>query len=70
MTDKDQSFDIECVTELLCGKKDDWVLAMAYVPWQEWRDLYAEELALQKGTLFAELDKPFLGGKQVHHGKR
>ena len=70
MTDNDQFFDIECAAGLLCGQKDNWVLAMAYVPWQEWGDLYDEELALQRGTLFADLDKPFTGRKQVHHGKR
>ena len=36
-------------------------IAMAYVPWQEWRDLYTCEQALQRGTVFAELDKPFKG---------
>lgn len=44
------------------------VLAMAYVPTQEWNDIYSEDLALCKGTLFPELDKPFLGRKQVRHG--
>ena len=35
--------------------------AMAYVPWQEWKNLYTCEQALQRGTIFAELDKPFKG---------
>ena len=39
-------------------------LAMAYVPYQEWRDLYDETMALRQGTLFAELDKPFLGSEK------
>ena len=34
-------------------------LAMAYVPQQNWRNLYSPEVALNRGTLFAELDKPF-----------
>ncbi len=66
----DEGFDIDKEAAALFRDDCDMVLAMAYVPWQEWRDLYAEELALQKGTLFAELDKPFLGGKQVRYGKR
>lgn len=41
------------------------VLAMAYIPWQKLEKVYAPEEALEKGTLFPELDKPFLGGK--HH---
>ena len=36
-------------------------LAMAYVPWQEWRALLEPEKALCCGTIFEELNKPFLG---------
>ena len=36
-------------------------LAMAYVPWQRWGDLYCACKALQSGTVFEELDKPFKG---------
>ena len=36
-------------------------LASVYAPLQEWRDLYDEEKGLAQGTLFSELDKPFLG---------
>lgn len=35
--------------------------AMAYVPWQRWCNLYESEVALSKGTIFIELDKPFRG---------
>ena len=34
--------------------------AMAYVPYQNAGALYAPEQALVKGTLFPELDKPFV----------
>ena len=37
------------------------VVAMAYVPWQDFKPLYSPEKALSAGTLFPELDKPFLG---------
>ncbi len=47
---------------------DGMVLAMAYVPVQEWDDIYSEDVALCNGTLFPDLDKPFLGRKQVRHG--
>lgn len=36
-------------------------LAMVYSPEQEWKDLFPVGKALGKGTLFQELDKPFLG---------
>ena len=36
-------------------------LAMAYVPMQTLRDLYTPQVALQRGTVFEELDLPFLG---------
>lgn len=41
------------------------VLAMAYVPMQEFSSLYDPQQALDNGTLFADLDKPFLaaGGR-------
>ena len=40
-------------------------LAMAYVPWQQWRDIYEPCMGFQRGTIFRELDKPFLwkGGR-------
>lgn len=37
------------------------VLAMAYVPMQKICEVYDVETALMNGTLFPELDKPFLG---------
>lgn len=47
------------------GRRDDplygMALAIAYVPWQRWNQTYDLEKALQAGTIFPELDKPFLG---------
>lgn len=39
----------------------DPVLAMAYVPMQEYGVLYDEADALCAGTLYPDLDKPFTG---------
>lgn len=39
----------------------DFPLAMAYVPWQIWNDVYTTDEILSKGTLFPELYKPFKG---------
>jgi hypothetical protein len=38
-------------------------LAIATVPMQKWRMTYAPEKALKAGTMFAELNLPFVGGK-------
>ncbi len=36
-------------------------IAMGYVPWQHWHDIYEPEKALYRATIFMELDKPFSG---------
>ena len=48
------------VTETTCSFSG-MPIAMAYVPWQEWQDLYEIDKALYCGTIFKELHKPFLG---------
>lgn len=35
--------------------------AMAYVPLQSWNQTYDPMVGLDRGTVFPELDKPFLG---------
>lgn len=40
---------------------DSMPLAMAYVPRQVWRDIYGDDDALMRGTIFGELDLPFKG---------
>lgn len=37
-------------------------LAMAYVPFQQFNEIYPENEALKKGTLFPELCFPFMKG--------
>ena len=44
-----------------CG---DMVLAMAYVPVQQLKTTYDAESGLQEGTIFPELNKPFVGCKK------
>ena len=36
-------------------------VAMAYIPFQQLGSVYTAEKALDAGTLFPELDKPFYG---------
>lgn len=43
--------------------------ASVYAPLQEFRELYDEEHALQAGTVFAQLDLPFLGNSVWKGGK-
>lgn len=55
-----------CRMEQRRGKycKDEFAgmpVAMAYVPWQSWCDLYDVCEGFSKGTIFRELDKPFQG---------
>ena len=38
-------------------------LTMAYLPFQQIEGVYNQEEALKSGTLFPNLDKPFLGRK-------
>lgn len=37
-------------------------VAMAYIPFQQFGQLYSPEQSLNYGTLFPDLNKPFLGG--------
>lgn len=40
-------------------------LAMGFVPDQVWQNIYKEDVALARGTIFADLDKPFIGEEAV-----
>lgn len=40
---------------------DTMTLAMMYVPWQHWDQIYCPEDGLSYGTIFPELNKPFYG---------
>lgn len=53
-----------CKQEKEVLKLDSMPLAMAYVPWQKWQNLYNRQAALKNGTLFEELNKPFKGGQK------
>lgn len=53
----DMRIDQKCI--------DSFPLASAYVPLQKWRDLYSADVGLERGTIFSELDKPFLGRRTM-----
>ena len=47
---------------------EDMTVAMAYVPYQPWKEPYEDEVGLTRGTVFACLDKPFIGEEAVKYG--
>lgn len=40
-------------------------VGMAYVPYQVWQNVYDPQVAIERGTIFEELDKPFIGERAV-----
>ncbi len=42
---------------------DQFPVGMAYVPWQRWQQVYPVEKAMNRGTIFPDLDKPFSMGR-------
>ncbi|MBQ2747407.1 MAG: spore coat associated protein CotJA [Firmicutes bacterium] len=48
----------------LCSCLENLPLAMAYVPMQSWNDVYDMAEGFYAGTIFAELNLPFTGGKR------
>ncbi len=58
ITPHDSSYDSE----------NELSLAMAYIPDQKWRKIYSGDVALKRGTMFCELDKPFIGEEAVCNG--
>ena len=55
------------MTDFKHPNDENRTIAMAYVPWQQFRNLYDLEQALQVGTIFAELDKPFTVRGGMYH---
>ena len=50
--------NMPCTRHNIC---DDMSLAMAYVPWQKWQNIYAVDKGFHCGTIFQELNLPFSG---------
>lgn len=42
-------------------------IGMCYVPFQQWEKPYAENVALERGTIFPSLDLPFMGREEYHN---
>lgn len=45
-------------------------IAMAYVPWQQWRNVVDGKTGLAQGTIFGELVMPFYCASQVCNTNR
>ena len=43
------------------GRRGRMPLVMAYVPWQQWGELYDEPCGFERGTIFPALYYPFVG---------
>ncbi|MDK2802933.1 MAG: spore coat associated protein CotJA [Oscillospiraceae bacterium] len=39
--------------------------SMAYIPFQCWGEIYDSETAFNRGTLFPDLDLPFIGEEPI-----
>lgn len=48
----------KCANDM-CEDRGNFPIAMAYVPWQKWCEIYDLEEAFAYGTIFKELDKRF-----------
>ena len=65
----DQRNENACSCQGGCGEYEggwglsSYPLAMVYSPLQKFHELYEIDVALERGTLFSELDLPFEGGK-------
>lgn len=65
-----RNIEVECVCKVSknCHQNDpmeklgdEFPLVMAYVPWQQWGDMYDAECGLMQGTIFKDLNLEFCG---------
>ena len=67
-TMQSRCFDIEpscCEQTMTCDPLQTLPLAMAYVPWQQWKNVYEGGKGLEHGTIFEELIFPFQFASRV-----
>ncbi len=72
MVERNENVEVECVCQVTpasdCHRQDEmetlscqFPVVMAYVPWQQWGDLYDGECGLMQGTIFRDLNYIFCG---------
>jgi hypothetical protein len=54
--------------ELYECKDNKYPLAMAYVPWQEWKNIMCAKEGFKNGTIYSDLVLPFYGCKKGTRG--
>jgi len=54
---------MDCVSTEPGCLEQQYPVAMAYVPWQQWQTTYAPERGLVQGTIFPDLDLQFNYGR-------
>lgn len=52
-----------CPSTAAGALEQQYPLAMAYVPWQQWQTPYQPGRGLEQGTIFPDLDLPFSYGR-------
>ena len=45
------------------GGMEQYPVAMAYVPWQQWQQTYSLDQGFKRGTIFPDLDLTFYMGR-------
>jgi hypothetical protein len=50
----------EAQQEMMESRMEEFELATAYVPYQQWGKLYPPEEALSRGTIFPDLYRPYV----------
>lgn len=55
------TLDMRCNPPAGCPDQPP-VVGMAYVPWQQLQTVYEPDRGYTRGTVFPDLDKPFLAG--------
>lgn len=58
-----------CMSTAEMPPENQLSLAMAYVPYQQWAQPYDMDIALARGTIFSQLDLPFLGEGVYGNGR-
>lgn len=63
--DCDSAGEMSCAVKGRYDAIGDMAIAMAYVPWQMWRNVLDAEKGICCGTIFEDLNKPFRGSGGV-----
>lgn len=57
-------YDVYC-PNTTPGGMEQYPVGMGYVPWQQWQQTYPLEQGFNRGTIFPDLDLPFMMGRCI-----